>query len=197
MNSLSTYKDYRKRIVVLVGVHGCGKTFLGRMLEKDGFRFFPEIGTEMRKDSNKNVGESQNDFDSLILERESKRDSESVVNSVNPIIETWHIGNYAFAITRGSIIDGYGEFIDNLMESFYPLILHLKIDDKTFIDRNTEKNISPQESLAFYRCLDKNLTQIIDGLSEDGKVEVLEYFHYQYEDIKNVIYNFMNYKETN
>ena len=155
------YMNFKKKIVVLVGVHGSGKTTVGMRLKNDGFDFFPEIGTAMRKKSNKSVCDSQIFFDKQVLSRELERDCDEINMSKYPVIETWHIGNYAFALTRDSLISNYEAIIEKQLQKLYPLVIWLKIDDETFLSRNNEKKIHPIESLDFYKRLEVNLEDIL------------------------------------
>lgn len=197
MNSFNTCVTCKKKIIVLVGVHGSGKTSLGRRLQQDGFEFFSEIGTEMRYKTEKNVCESQEDFDLLVLEKETQRDTETIIKSAHPVVETWHIGNYAFALTRGTLIEGYDELIEKQLRLFYPLIVKLNIDENTFLSRNTEKNIDPHESFLFYKRLEIYLTEIIDSICKKGLAEIYSFTDYNYDAMKEELMDFMTSEENN
>ena len=198
MSSCNTCSSSKKRIAVMIGIHGSGKTTLGRKLQSDGYDYFPEIGTALRARTSQNVSEDQKEFDHLVLEKEIQRDYDEIILADRPVIETWHIGNYAFAKARKSFMDQeYHECFAKQLQYFYPLIIRLKIDDDTFLFRNTEKNISPSESLHFYRRVEQEQNRIIACLQSAGLVAVSNYeCSYDYNTLIEELSDFMKIKET-
>lgn len=91
-------------ILVLVGPHQVGKTTLGRRLSSSlGIPFDEEIGRQMRDEllaeSPKNhamVCDAR--FDRAVFEAELKRDRR--MRGSARIVETWHVGNLAYAMER-------------------------------------------------------------------------------------------------
>jgi len=93
--------------VVLTGSHCSGKTSNAKLLAGYlGWQFDPEIGDILRdKDSlvadghlsGDGSGKDGNDWDTFVHEKECERDS-SCPQSKNRVVETWHIGNLAWAL---------------------------------------------------------------------------------------------------
>jgi len=96
--------------VVLTGSHCSGKTSLGKILAGYlGWRFDPEIG-DIKRDKDSLVAgghlsgdgsgsKDGDDWDTFVNEKECERDS-SCPTSCNRVVETWHIGNLAWALLR-------------------------------------------------------------------------------------------------
>lgn len=165
-----------KKIVVIVGIHGSGKTTLGRKMEKEGFPFFAEIGAELRKNSDCNVSQKQENFDKCVMKLELERDKKIKLLDSVPVIESWHIGNIAFAEARNSsnVVKQYKRKLFERLEIFYPYIINLKIGKETFINRVNEKLISPNEAWLFYQKQEYFTNKIIDRLVNHSYASVIE-----------------------
>lgn len=91
--------------IVLIGPHGAGKSTLGRMLAtRLGCPFEHEIGERLRrealqKDAHAHAAKPQGDFDRVVMEEELKRDA-ACREPCTRVIETWHLGNLAYARLR-------------------------------------------------------------------------------------------------
>lgn len=165
-----------KKIIVIVGIHGSGKTTLGKKMEKKGFPFFPEIGAELRKYSDCNVSQEQENFDASIMQLELERDKKIEFLDLIPVIESWHIGNIAFAEARNSlnVVNQYKRKLFEQLEIFYPYIINLKIDKETFISRVNEKLISPSEAWLFYLKQKEFTNKIIEKLVDQSYASVID-----------------------
>lgn len=175
-----------KRIIILVGIHGSGKSTLGMKFKKFGYPFFPEIGAILRKDSCYNVSQKQEDFDKLVMEMELKRDKEIAALDSIPVIESWHIGNIAFAQARNSIniVDNYQKKLFEQLKIFYPYIIRLEIDKDTFLKRVSEKMISPDDAWLFYSKQKKYTDKLIDLLVNQSYATLID--KNTYDSIKEI-----------
>lgn len=155
-------------VIVLTGIHGSGKTFLGNKLQLSGIPFFSEIGKDLRNKSSDSVNVPQEEFDSKVLECELERDKQILENHEVLSIETWHIGNLAFAKTRESksVVERYETQLRKYLTQYTILIVKLEIDDETFINRASEKGITPIIALEFYRKLEKELDNVLNDVQE-------------------------------
>jgi hypothetical protein len=95
--------------IVLLGCHGAGKTSLGKALgDHLGWRFHEEIGRVLAENPRWRApeitaAEAQQAFDDEVFRRERRRDL-TWSPEVPRLIETWHPGNLAYALARGSKI---------------------------------------------------------------------------------------------
>lgn len=91
-----------KKIIVSNGVHGAGKSTIGRLFvdRNRGFAYFPEIGGQLRREVSYNALQSKEDFDLEVIKRELARDEQLLISPNTPVVETWHIGNMAYALAR-------------------------------------------------------------------------------------------------
>ncbi len=95
--------------LVLIGAHGAGKTTLGRQLAQVlGWRFDDEIGERLRRqalarDPTAHAAQPQADFDRAVIEAELRRDCEMAASGPR-IVETWHLGNLAYARHRSPAV---------------------------------------------------------------------------------------------
>ena len=142
-----------RNLVVLLGVHGAGKTTFGLSLPADRYAFYGEIGTQLRAAVDFGVTSPQEDFDREVMLREVQRDDELLTESRIPVVETWHIGNLAFALARGSnvIAMQYRQVMTRQLAHFDVAAIVLTLPDEEFLSRATEKKTSPSDALRFYR----------------------------------------------
>lgn len=101
-------------IVNLVGPHGAGKTTFGKALAAvTGWTFHDEIGKRLAADSafrssGARTSDPQPRFDLEVFAREVERDrtfAEEHPGAIR-IVETWHPGNIAFAMSRSPSVVG-------------------------------------------------------------------------------------------
>ena len=152
-----------KRIAVLLGIHGSGKSALGASLPADKFAFYPEIGTALRIRTTKAVTEFQELFDERVMEEELERDEQIWIEERRPVVETWHLGNIAFAQARGShpIVARYRAAFARQLCRFDVDVIKLQLSDQDFAIRVTEKNISATDALRFYRSVERHQDSIV------------------------------------
>ncbi len=129
-----------KRIFVFNGIANSGKTTLAQAVSKasDRFSFFPEVGGMLRNEVTYSNLESGEEFDLEVLRRELRRDKQLIECDAVPIVETWHIGNAAYAMARNPDITGtFLQAIEMQMSEFEPIAVLLKISWPTFRSRAT------------------------------------------------------------
>ena len=91
--------------IVLIGPHGAGKSTLGRVLAaRLGCPFDDEIGERLRRaalqrDADAHAARPQSEFDQAVIEAELRRDEEYSEPRTR-VVETWHLGNLAYARLR-------------------------------------------------------------------------------------------------
>ena len=133
----------RKKIIVFNGIHSAGKSDLGKKLEERlaGFRYFGEVGLELRMEGELEVSDPGLDFDRQILKRESERDAEVLACKEMPVIETWHIGNTAYAMGRTpEVVPLFNERLREMLKAVQPLAIFLEISHDTYQKRKSERH---------------------------------------------------------
>lgn len=131
-----------KKILVFNGVHGAGKSTIARLfVERNrGFAYFPEIGGQLRREVSYNALHSKEDFDLEVMKREMARDKQLLIDPKTPVVETWHIGNMAYALARNpQLFEVYRGAITKQLRLFEPTGIMLDITWDTFRSRITEK----------------------------------------------------------
>lgn len=146
-----------KRIAVMLGPHSSGKTTLGRALAGIGLPYFEEIGSVLRSTVDEAVTNSQEWFDAEVMHRELDRDALLLSQVTTPVIESWHLGNLAFALARKStnVLDRYFPAVRERLAVFSPMIVRLEISDDEFLQRITERGVEPLKALTFYREVER------------------------------------------
>lgn len=144
--------------IVLIGSHGAGKTTVGRGIARAlGWRFDDEIGERLRRqalarDPLAHAALPQSHFDRAVIEEELRRDRE-VAEQGPRIVETWHLGNLAYARQRSPEIGtAYQDEITAAVrraQSQGPVwVQPLKIDEATLRARQSEPG--PPEIAKFF-----------------------------------------------
>jgi predicted ATPase len=153
-----------RNLIVLLGVHGAGKTTFGSSLPVDRFAFYGEIGTQLRAEVDFGVTSPQEDFDREVMLREVQRDHELLAEPRIPVVETWHIGNLAFALARGSnvIAMQYRQIITKQLANFDVVAMLFTLQDDEFLSRVTEKKTTPSDALRFYRKVAQYQHSLLD-----------------------------------
>jgi predicted ATPase len=114
---------------VLAGVHTAGKTSLGLRLQEIGYDFFPEVA--MESIAGLSPWELGPSFDESVIAEELARDSKLRMHRQPLFVETWHIGNLAYARVRNpSVALKYEARVRAHVSEFSPLVyfLDLKVD---------------------------------------------------------------------
>lgn len=148
---------------MLAGVHGAGKSTLGRFLDPKRFSYEPEIGSVLRRLTDRSVSATQPEFDRQVMSMEFDRDARRISNSRIPVIETWHLGNLAFAENRGSsqVSRDYRARLGGELSKYSAHVIELNITDEEFLARNSESSISTRESLEFYRGIESRTHELM------------------------------------
>jgi predicted ATPase len=151
---------------VLVGIHTAGKTSLGRELERRGFRFFPELAVEMI--GNQRPWQLPASFDISLAGKELQRDD--VLRGVRApfFVETWHLGNLAYARTRGSVIpEIYENRIRAHVKEFEPRVYFLDLPPQVMPSRTAYFTSDPDRSdaVAFFGRVRTEFLKVFDLFS--------------------------------
>jgi len=159
----------KKKILVLLGSHGAGKTTLGLALPKGQFSYYEELGRRLRSSVNCSVLCSCYLFDQEVMRQELERDEILHSDIRLPIVETWHIGNIAFALARKSvaIADQYLAVVRERIHAFCPSFIFLRISDLEFFKRASERRVDLTEVLSFYRAVEQRSLRLIRQLLGD------------------------------
>ncbi len=152
----------KKKIIVLNGIHGSGKTSLGKIITAQipGTTFFGEIGGMLRAKMGHNAMHPDEWFDKEITKQELERDYELQDNLNLPLVETWHFGNLAYIETRSpKLAPKYKEEVREKLTIFDPVVIYLDISEENFRARASEK-IRPEQMtdlINFYNDIKANL----------------------------------------
>lgn len=167
----------RKKIIVFNGIHSAGKSDLGKKLDErlPGFRYFGEVGLEIRMEGELLVADPGVDFDRQILKRESERDAEILACKETPVIETWHIGNTAYAMGRTpEVVPLFNERLGEMLKVVQPLAIFLEISHDTYQERKSPRHDDEE----FYMRLIANTKKVYRDfgieyvvVNNDGDIE--------------------------
>ena len=109
-----------RKIIVLNGVHGAGKTTLAMQLAQEFpniYVFYPEIGKQLRDQVSYNSLESGEVFDLEVMRMEMERDKQLMREDRIPLVETWHIGNLGYMAARSpQLIEAYKRDLDKILQ---------------------------------------------------------------------------------
>lgn len=176
-----------KKLIVMNGPHGAGKTTIARLLEsKFGVVFVPEIGGKLRQEVDYNAIESGTDFDREVMRREILRDH-SLVRDKDCggfIVETWHTGNIAYAAERSPVfLQKYIREFEKQLQKFSTRHILMDINDSTFLIRATENVPEDKKNdlLDFYRRIVESTKSLysrynlgFDEVNNDGDISLTE-----------------------
>lgn len=158
-----------KTIIVLNGIHGSGKSTVGSMLTQSfpQFAYFYEIGGKLRTEVNYNTMSSGLEFDKEVMNRELARDIELLKSSTIPIVETWHMGNLAYAMNRSpELVKKYKSKLQKQLQLFEPIGFTFEISPDIFLQRISE--YVPSEKLddyiRFFNQISQNTFDIYSSL---------------------------------
>ncbi|MEX2054365.1 MAG: AAA family ATPase [Candidatus Colwellbacteria bacterium] len=181
-------------IVCLLGIHTSGKTTIGKALQSLGLPYYPEIGNELIKTVDFNSPEKVAWFDGEIMKREIKRDDSFLSEGVDAaVVETWHIGNIAYAqIRTPSVANAYKEVLKERLNKYDPAFFFLDINEETFKERaNKLVPLGIEEDVfIFYKNIRNNILSLLEEYQIayhriDANQEVEEVL----EDIRGILLN--------
>ena len=181
MYALLKLSTEKPTIICLLGIHTSGKTTIGEKLHSLGLPYYLEIGNELIQTVDFNSPEKVLWFDREIMKRELERDDSFLSNGVNvAVVETWHIGNIAYAeIRTPSVANEYKALLKEQLNKYNPLFFFLDIDEKTFRERANEPvPLGIEENqFTFYQNIRNNILSLfkefnIDYYSIDANQEL-------------------------
>ncbi|CAE7497796.1 unnamed protein product [Symbiodinium sp. CCMP2592] len=130
----------RKVTVVLMGPHTAGKSTVRKCLaERLQWRSDEELGTSLRGEEEEK-GRYHKAWDDTIHQAEVARDQERRSTVTSRVVETWHLGNLAWALTRHpeqqeDLLKRAVDAIGQEIETGIVLMVLLKIDAATMVRR--------------------------------------------------------------
>ena len=169
-------------IICLLGIHTSGKTTIGEKLHSLGLPYYLEIGNQLIKtiDDFKTPGIVEW-LDREIMRQELERDDSFLSQKIKvAVVETWHIGNIAYAkIRTQSVANEYKALLKRQLLKYNPLFFFLDISDETFRERaNRLVPLGIKEDVfIFYQDIKNNILSLlneydIDYYSIDANQEV-------------------------
>lgn len=139
----------RVTTIILIGPHAAGKTTLGRRIAAVlGCRFDDEIGERLRRtalahDPSAHAQLQQDSFDEQVIQHELARDTAQEACHDSRVVETWHIGNLAYAQQRSPTVAARWEraietAIQRACDRNRVIIQPLRIEEATLHKRQSE-----------------------------------------------------------
>jgi len=154
-----------KQIIVLNGVHQAGKSTMGARLAGafPGFSFYGELGADVRSRIGGSPTDHDEGFDREVIRVECARDRLLLGTAIVPIVETWHIGNMAYALERSPRLGSlYERLVRRKMAVFHPFVILIDITEEVFAERSASK-YDQKTTMAlwrFYEAIRRNLLNI-------------------------------------
>jgi thymidylate kinase len=160
------------KLIAIMGLPSCGKTTVGKTLAKQiCVQFLGEIAEKIVDMGYEPGLHASTEFDERILRLEKKRDEDLLKSGFKSVIvESWHLANYAYSLTRGSPTSKkYKAALTKAIERFDVLCLLFKISPGLSIYRCQElswpKRIYLKKAqfheINFLRNLDKNFDEVL------------------------------------
>lgn len=190
---LANMSDNQKPTVIsLLGIHASGKTTIGEKLTELGIPYYLEIGNELIKQVDFNSPEKVAWFDREIMHREVARDDEIFSHESGVgAVETWHIGNIAYAqIRTPEVAAEYKELFKEQTEKCNPVFVFLDIDEETFRKRaNLDVPLGVEEDVfVFYRDIRDNILSIFEELDiQYHRVDATQPTDKVFEDVREIL----------
>lgn len=157
--------------IVLIGMHGAGKTTIGRLLAADlGISFDCEIGKSLRRQVQRNDSGSHalccdDRFDERVMLYELVRD----FSSTRPrVIETWHPGNLAFAMERSpNVCNRYFSLLSDRLHDLREttIVQSLVINAETALQRQSEHGDDAARLCEFFARVAQRTVSLVETFS--------------------------------
>ncbi|MHB8355505.1 MAG: DEAD/DEAH box helicase family protein [Vulcanimicrobiaceae bacterium] len=156
--------------MVIVGMHGSGKTTAASYLTSFGYLAHAELGWAYRQGLRLSgdtrptlVGADLAWFDSAIVRLERERDTFIArATEVPHCVETWHLGNLAYASMRSpSLRSTMEEALLDGIRAFNPLFVVLSITRDQFVTRCHLQDAPVQDLHAFYAAIDDLMMEYV------------------------------------
>ena len=118
-------------IICLLGIHTSGKTTVGEKLHLLGLPYYLEIGNKLIQTIDFSSPKAAEWLDREIMKQELERDDSFLSQEVkSAVVETWHIGNIAYAeIRTPSVANRYKAILKKQLNKFNPLFFYLDISE--------------------------------------------------------------------
>lgn len=149
----------RPQFIVVAGMHAAGKTTAAKYFSNLGYLPHSEIGWSFRQDilyrdptALTLRGPNLEWFDRSILQLELKRDVFiSSFTALPHCVETWHIGNLAYAKIRSPSLAGeFEEVFVKQARVMRPLFIIFSVAKNVFVNRCVLPDMSPDTLYDFY-----------------------------------------------
>ena len=181
MYALFKLNTEKPTIVCLLGIHTSGKTTVGEKLHLLGLPYYLEVGNKLIQTVDFSSPDAVEWLDREIMKRELERDDSFLSDGINvAVVETWHIGNIAYAeIRTPSVANEYKALLKEQINKYNPLFFYLDIGEETFIERANEPVPLgvEEDQFIFYQNIRNNILSLfkefgIDYFSIDANQEM-------------------------
>ena len=168
-------------IVCLLGIHTSGKTAIGEKLHLLGLPYYFEIGNKLIQTVDFSSPDAVEWLDREIMKRELGRDDFFLHQGIKTaVVETWHIGNIAYAqIRTPSVANEYKDLLKEQLLKYNPLFFFLDISKETFRKRANKPVLLgvEEDQFIFYQNIRENILSLfneykIDYHSIDANQEI-------------------------
>ena len=205
LSSIKSAMTFQNTTIAIVGTHAAGKNTIGTALAKLlGFCFHPELGEVLRdqdtlvagghlhgngSSATPNAGEHQ-DWDDRIFRKECERDQDS---SGSRVVETWHVGNFAWYYLRQKQKYGHEAAVDmsryknaiaKHQKTNLVLLVQLTLDSSSATVRRREQYSTvrmrlpmqdeEEECLNLYQALQVDNGEFVKDVAESIGLPVLQ-----------------------
>ena len=158
-------------IICLLGIHTSGKTAIGEKLHLLGLPYYFEIGNKLIQTVDFSSPKMVEWLDREIMRQELERDESFLSQKVKvAVVETWHIGNIAYAkIRTQSVANEYKALLKRQLLKYNPLFFFLDINEKTFRERaNKPVPLGIEEDIfIFYQNIKNNILSLLNEYNID------------------------------